>query len=92
MVETAKFLLETTLSATEKFKRSQMRFLTKVRKGAMKILRSSNQVKNPVRKILKVTLKVFSQNQKARKYCKSALTTLQIAISDYQLENIPKEL
>jgi hypothetical protein len=49
-------------------------FLTKVRKTDIKkILRFSYQVKNPVRKILKVILGFSNQNQEARKNSKRAV-------------------
>ena len=54
-----------------------MGFLTKAGKNCYKkIIGSSDQVKNPVRKILKVILGFSNQNQKARKHSKGAVFTL----------------
>jgi hypothetical protein len=59
-----------------------MSFLTKVRKAATKkFLDFSNQVRNPLRKILKVILGFSNQNQKARKNSKRAMLALQTVLS-----------
>jgi hypothetical protein len=77
-----------------------MGFLTKVTKASkilfvclfvfpliFFILVFSKQVKNPVRKILKVILRLSDQNQKSRKSSKGAVFALQTAFAGELLEN-----